>query len=291
MIFKRKKEHVQTVNDIQQSKIVRFAQFLSGIFIISFAYNIFMKATNAMYGIGGVAIVVHKIFNVQNYLFILIANVLLLLLSYILLGKKVTARSALGSIIYPLCIHFTEWMVPHVHVSNLEVIVMVVSGAIATGFGLGLVFRSGYTTGGTDILDQIISKYLKLSIGKAMIIVDGLVIVLCSLAFGFEVMVYSIITLYIVSLISDKVIIGISQSKVFYIITDNETSVKKYLIQKLNHGVTVLQGRGGYTGDNQKVIMCIIPTREYHAVKEEIKKLDPNAFFLVTDSYEVSGGA
>ena len=62
-------------------------------------------------------------------------------------------------------------------------------------------------------------------------------------------------------------------------------------MQNLNHGVTVLSGRGGYTGDNQKVIMCIIPTREYYLVKEGIKDIDPNAFFLVTDTYEVSGGA
>lgn len=290
MKFKRKAD-VKLRDVYQENRLVRFSEFLSGIFIISVAYNIFMKATNAMYGIGGVAIVVHKYFSIPNYLFILIANIFLLLLSYIFLGKTVTARSALGSILYPLVIHLTEWMIPVVDVSNLEKIVMVVSGAIATGFGLGLVFRSGYTTGGTDILDQILSKYLKLSIGKAMIIVDGLVIILCSLAFGFEVMIYSIVTLYIVSLISDKVIIGVSQSKAFYIITENETSIKKYLLQKLNHGVTVLHGRGGYTGNNQKVIMCIIPTREYYEVKETIKELDPNAFFLVTDSYEVSGGA
>ena len=290
MIFK-KKQNISTLKNVyKENRLIRFTEFLVGIVLLSLSYNIFMRATNAMYGIGGVGIVMNKLFGIPNYLFILIANIFLLMLSYVLLGKEVTARSALGSILYPIFIHLTEWIIPYVNLSSLEKIVMVVSGAIITGFGLGMIFRSAYTTGGTDILDQILSKYLKLSIGKAMIIVDGLVIILCSLCYGFEVMIYSIITLYIVSLISDKVIIGISQSKAFYIITDNETSIKKFLINELKHTVTVLHGRGGYTGDNQKVIMCIIPTREYYVVKEMIKELDPNAFFLVTDSYEVSGG-
>ena len=275
----------------QDNRLIRYMEFLLGIFIIAISYNIFMKTTNAMYGIGGVGIVVNKYFGIPNYLFILVANIFLLMLSYLLLGKKNTARSALGSILYPIFIHLTEWMVPYVNLSDLEVIVLVVSGAVLTGLGLGLVFRSSFTTGGTDILDQIISKYFKLSIGKAMILVDGLVIILCSLSYGFEVMIYSIITLYLISLISDKVIIGVSASKAFYIITENETSVKKFLLQQLCHGVTVLEGRGGYTGNNQKVIMCIVPNREYYTVKEAVLELDPKAFFLVTDSYEVSGGA
>ena len=292
MIFKNKVEgNINVLRDIyKENRLIRFTEFFVGVFLLALSYNIFMRTTNAMYGMGGVAIVINKVFHVSNYLFILIANITLLLFSYILLGKEKTARSALGSILYPLFIHFTEWMIPYVDLSNIERIVMVVSGAIITGLGLGLVFRSAYTTGGTDILDQILSKYLKLSIGKAMIIVDGLVIVLCSSFYGFEVLIYSVITLYIISLISDKVIIGVSQSKAFYIITDNETSIKKFLIQDLNHGVTVLSGRGGYTGNSQKVLMCIIPTREYYIVKEAIKELDPNAFFLVTDSYEVFGG-
>ena len=82
----------------------------------------------------------------------------------------------------------------------------------------------------------------------------------------------------------------ISQSKAFYIITEHESEVKKFILQNLSHGVTVLDGRGGYTGNHQKVIMCIIPTKEYFVVKEGIYAIDKNAFFVVTDAYEVLGG-
>ena len=95
--------------------------------------------------------------------------------------------------------------------------------------------------------------------------------------------------MYIVGVITDKVILGISESKCFYIITTHETEVKKYILNNLSHGVTVLDARGGYTGNVTKVIMCIVPTKEYFLAKEGIHAIDPDAFFLVTDAYEVSG--
>ena len=91
-------------------------------------------------------------------------------------------------------------------------------------------------------------------------------------------------------MLTDKVLLGTSNSKSIYIITENETSVKKFILNNLSHGVTVLDGRGGYTGNNQKVIMCIIPTRQYFILKEGIKELDENAFVIATDAYEVLGG-
>ncbi len=289
-----RKKRVKSVNIgtlYKENRLIRYTEFLLGVFMMAIAYNIFMKATNAMYGVGGIAIVLNKISSIPNYITIFIIDIGLLLFSFMLLGKRITVHSILGSLLYPIFIRLTEWMVAYVDLSQIETIVVVVSGAIVTGIGLGLVFRAAFTTGGTDILNQIVSKYGKMSIGKAMIITDGLIVVSCSLFYGFDILIYSIITLYLISMISDKVIIGISQSKAFYIITDNETDIKKFLMQNLSHGVTVLNGRGGYTGDNQKVIMCIIPTREYYLVKEGIKDIDPNAFFLVTDAYEVSGGA
>ena len=192
---------------------------------------------------------------------------------------------------YPLFIKLTQWVPEYMDLGNLETVVIVVFGALITGIGLGLVFKSGFTTGGTDILNQIFSEYGKMGIGKAMLLTDGVIILGSFFIFGFEVFIYSVISLAIISFITDKVIIGISQSKSFYIITEHETMVKKFLNYQLGHGITVLDGRGGYTGNNQKVIMCIVPTKDYFIVKEGIKRIDPTAFFLVTDAYEVSGGS
>ena len=171
-----------------------------------------------------------------------------------------------------------------------EPLLIVIYGAVISGFGLGLVFKAGFTTGGTDIINQIMSKYLKISIGKSMLIINGIIIFLGLLTFDYMIAMYSILTLYIVSILTDKVILGISESKMFYIITEHETAVKKFVLQHLSHGVTVLEASGGFTGNRKKVIMCIIPTKEYFLAKEGIHSIDPDAFFVVADAYEVYGG-
>ena len=244
---------------------------------------------NIVYGMGGVGLIMHKLFSIDASLVILLGNIVLIFLNLLCLGKENTKNTIFGSLLYPLFIKLTEPL-GLIDLGNMETILIAICGSLVTGFGLGLVFKAGYTTGGTDILNQIVSKYGKMSVGKAMYFTDSIIILASIVAFDFPTIVYSILNLYIVGLITDKVVLGISGSKAFYIITEHETEVKKFIIQNLSHGVTILEARGGYTGNLEKVIMCIIPTKEYYLFKEGIKMIDQNAFFIVTDAYEVSGG-
>ena len=294
MLFHRNKDvDLSTILDRVYSKdlLVRFSEFILGVFLVAISYNVFLLPSNTVYGVGGIGVILKRILNITPALTIFIGSMLLLALSWFALGKKKTLRTVAGSILYPIFVAATSYYVRYFDLGTLEPVVVVIIGAVAHGLGLGLIFKAGYTTGGTDILNDIVAKYGKVSIGKAMLFTDGLIILISLFVFDFPTFIYSIISLYIISVMTDKVILGISQSKTFYIITDNETSVKKFIMNNLNHGVTVLQGRGGYTGDNQKIIMCTLPTREYFILKEGLKEIDPEAFFLVTDAYEVSGGA
>ena len=153
-----------------------------------------------------------------------------------------------------------------------------------------MIFKAGYTSGGTDILNQILHKYFKLSIGKSMLYTDGTITLSSSLVFGTNKMMYAIIVLYIVSIMSDRVILGISDSKAFYIVTDEEKAIKDYILKYLNHGVTIFNAKGGYAKEREHVLMCVLPTKDYYRLKAGILELDPNAFFVVTDAYEVFGG-
>ena len=101
---------------------------------------------------------------------------------------------------------------------------------------------------------------------------------------------YGVIILYIISMLTDKVLLGISDSKAFYIVTEKEEQVKEYILNNLSHGVTIFQARGGYDNKKQKVLFCVIPTKEYFKLKEGIAAIDQKAFFVVTDAYEVYGG-
>lgn len=293
MFFKRKEELDPNLikNIYKNSRISRYIEFIIGILLLALAYNLFVLPSNTVYGMGGVGVILKKVYSIDPAITILIGDLFLLSLSLIFLGREATSKTVCGTILYPLLIKATEFTTSYIDITNLEPIVVVVFGATVAGLGLGLVFKAGFTTGGTDILNQIVSKYGKVSLGKSMILTDGLIILFAMFVFDFSVFVYSIVSLYIISFMTDKVILGISNSKAFYIITEHESLIKKFLNYKLGHGITILEAQGGYTGHYQKVIMCIIPTKDYFLVKEGIKKIDPEAFFLVTDAYEVSGGS
>ena len=290
MFLKNKKNENILKKIYSIDKMKRYAEFLVGMLIVAFAYNVFILPSSVVYGVGGLGVMFKHLFSWNPSIIILIGSILLLVLSFILLGVEKTKNSIIGSLLYPVFVYFTEWLVEYVNIGDADPILIVVFGAVISGFGLGLIFKSGFTTGGTDILNQIVSKYFKMSLGNSMFFTDGIIIASSVFVFGWTKLMYSIISLYIISIMTDKVILGISQSKAFYIITEHETDVKRYITNTLKHGITVLDGRGGYTGNNQKVIMCIIPTKEYFMVKEGIKQIDKDAFFIVTDAYEVSGG-
>lgn len=293
MFFKKKKvfndNFIKNIN--KKGRIIRAAQFLTGVTIVALAFNLLVLPSKIVYGMNGVGVMLNSIYGIDPSIVILIGSSILLILSYFTLGKMKTINSILGTLSVPILIKLTENINHYVVINQDDSLLIVLMGAALTGFGLGLVFKSGFSTGGTDILNQIVSKYFKMSLGNAMFFTDGLIIVCGIFVFGWTNFMYSILSLYIISIMTDKVVLGISDSKAFYIITEHETDVKRFITQYLNHGVTVFDVRGGYTGNNKKMIMCIIPTKEYYLFKEGISNIDPKAFFVVTDSYEVSGGA
>lgn len=291
-LFNKKKPEENILKSIKsKGKLKRYTSFVLGVLLAAISYNLFLLPADLVSGVGGIGVMLNKLFGIDPALTLLVGSSILLALSFILLGKEKTANSVVGSLLYPLFVKLTSDIINYINIGDADPLIIVLFGAVLSGFGFGIIFKAGFTTGGTDILNQIVSKYGRISIGNAIFLTDGLIILASAFVFGWTKFMYSIIYIYIVGIMTDKVILGISESKAFYIITEHETDVKKFILNHLSHGVTVLDARGGFTGNNQKVIMCIIPTKEYFVAKEGIHAIDPNAFFVVTDSYEVSGGA
>ena len=290
-LFKRK-EKVDVIKEIYSKDVLkRMILFLFGLLIVAVAFNIFILPNNIVYGVSGVAIILNHLFDLDVSLVILIGSVLLLILSYILMGKEKTANTVIGSLLYPVFVKLTEWIIPYVDLGATEPLLIALCGAVASGFGLGLIFKAGYTTGGTDILNQIVAKYFKMSVGNAMFFTDGIIIACSIFVFGWQAFLYSTLSIIVISMMTDKVILGISQSKTFYIVTKEEDKVKEFITEKLLYGVTTIEAHGGYTGKAENMIMCTIPTKDYFVMKEGIHTIDKEAFFTVVDAYEVSGGS
>ena len=292
MLFFKKNKKVNVLKEIySKSTLSRFFMFLAGILIVAVSYNVLILPNNIVYGIGGVGVIFKKIFNIDPSLTILIGDILLIILSFVFLGVEKTKYSIMGSIAYPILVKLTEPIVEIVRIDTTDILLLTIFGAVCTGFGLGLIFKAGFNTGGTDILNAIISKYFKTSLGTSMIIIDGSIILSGVFIFGASTIMYSLIALYIISILTDKVVIGISRNKAFYIVTEKPVEIKEFILQNISHGVTLIDARGGYTNNKEKMLMCVIPTSMYFRLKEGIHFIDENAFFVVTDAYETSGGS
>lgn len=271
-----------------QDLIYRYILLFIGSTIVAFSYNLFFLRNNIVgFGLSGLSIVV-KEFGVDSNLFILISSIILLIISFIILGKEQTKSSVIGSLLYPLMIYLTKPLSLTIDLEDTSLLLCAIFGAVISGIGYGIIYKTGFTTGGSDVVNQILTKYLKISTGSAMLFTDGLIVLSSKLVYTWQMVMYGIIILYIVSTISDKVIIGVSQTKAFYIVTEKDKEVKEFLNSLGDTGVSVFDIRGGYTNEKKKMLFSVIPTREYYILKEGLKEIDPNAFFLVTDGYEMS---
>ena len=271
-----------------QDLIYRYILLFIGSTIVAFSYNLFFLRNNIVgFGLSGLSIVV-KEFGVDSNLFILISSIILLIISFIILGKEQTKSSVIGSLLYPLMIYLTKPLSLTIDLEDTSLLLCAIFGAVISGIGYGIIYKTGFTTGGSDVVNQILTKYLKISTGSAMLFTDGLIVLSSKLVYTWQMVMYGIIVIYIVSTISDKVIIGVSQTKAFYIVTEKDKEVKEFLNSLGDTGVSVFDIRGGYTNEKKKMLFSVIPTREYYILKEGLKEIDPNAFFLVTDGYEMS---
>ena len=279
------------LNIYQQGTIKRYVQFVFGCLLVALAFNLFFSPNDIVAGgVSGLSIILNHYLGIDTSIIILISNVLLLILSYFMLGKEETKANILGSILFPILVKMTAHLDTFVSFQQSEMLLVAVFGALLHGIGAGLIFKAGFSTGGTDILNMIVSRKFKMSLGNSMLCTDGLIVLAGFFVFGFNKLMYALIVLYIISLFTDRVLLGISDSKAFYIITSEEEKVKKFVLENLHHGITIFQAHGGYELEKQNVLMCVIPTKDYYQLKEGIHKIDTNAFFVVTDSYEVFGG-
>ena len=285
------KVNKKILDDIDHKDIVkRYIEFSVGCFIVAASFNLFLVDNDLVPGgVGGIAIILKKLFGLNPSVIILIADLLLLVLSYALLGRVTTRGSILGSLLFPLFVEMTANIGNYIDVDTSQMLLSAVFGGVVYGFGAGLIFKAGFTTGGTDILNQIISKYAHISMGNSMLISDGLIVLVSGFIFGATKLMYGIMILYLISYMADKVILGISDCKAFYIVTNKDDEIKEFILKYLNRGVTVFNAKGGYTKTRQNVLLCVLRTKEYYKLKEGINEIDPDAFFVVTDAYEVVG--
>lgn len=274
-----------------KNKIKRFLFVILGVFIAAVSFNLFIYPNDIVFGgLTGVSVIITNFINLTPSFIIFVLSFVLLLVGTIFLGKEPVIKALVVAIVFPLFVQLTANVGDLIKVDTGDQLLLALFGGVMYGFGVGLVFKNGYTMGGTDILNQILHKYLKISMGNAMLIVDGSIVLIGAFIFGWTKCLYAIIILYIISISVDKSMLGISDKKAFYIVTSEVDRISSFVIDELGHGVTIFDARGAYSNEKTKVLFTLIPTKEYYKFKEGIKTIDKEAFFTVLDAYEVLGG-
>lgn len=263
--------------------------FSMGLLISAFAFNLFFNPYDVIpTGSSGLALIIGEFISVDISLIILVVNLGLLILGLIFFGIDYAIKMLAVTFLYPFFVTSTGLVTKFIDLENTSLFLMMVFGGGMLGFSSGLVRKSGYNPGGFNVLFDLMHKYLHISIGNSSTIINLILIVVSGFIMGFNSSVYSVIALLVSSYIVDRVIIGISDNKVFYIVTKKPLDVRDYIVDKLHYSVTVLPARGGYTNKKKTMLMCVVPTIEYVKLKELVRKIDKDVFFLIVDAYDTS---
>ena len=260
-----------------------------GAVIYALAFDWFVAPNQiAMGGVTGLAQIVNALVPVLPVgVLSILVNVPLFLAGWRLLGGRLLVSSLYAMAVSSLAIDVIAWM--HTF-PPMDPILATLYGGAGMGVGLGLVFSQGATSGGTDIIGKLLKlKFPWLPIGKLVMIPDMVVVILAAVVFGtVNAALYGLIQMYLLSKVMDMILYGWDTSRVAYIITDRWEETVQGLLD-MNRGVTLLQGKGAYTGAEKQVLLVAFRQREIVPIKRMLREIDPKAFFIVCDAHEILG--
>ena len=215
-----------------------------------------------------------------------VLNLPLFVIAWKVRGFSFIKRAILGEI------SLSVWLAiqPVWNLAGNDLLLSALYGGVIQGVGIGLVFLGGGTTGGTDMMAAIIQKFLKhYSIARIMQVIDAMVVLVGMYVFGVHKALYAIIAVYLVTKVSDGLIEGLKFSKAAYIITGKPKEISDMIINDLDRGVTGINVRGMYSGQDKLMLFCVVNKKEIIMLKEKVDEIDPDAFVIVTDAREVHG--
>lgn len=267
-------------------------------------------------GVYGIANVLHHVFGWKVSYSAIAMDIPLLLIGTWILGPKFGIKTVVSIV----AIFFFTWLLEHtwgyapvihdglvlgndINIADSAKLIIfdggafvpdyflnTIVGGLIYGIAIGLIFKSGATSGGSDIIAMILNKYTKISLGTLVLIVDSLISISTFVAFkDIRLPIYSIILIFVESKIIDMIIDGIKDHKTIIIISDKSDEIRKFILEDISRGGTFLKGNGMYEGSEKNIIYTIVKRKEFVTLKNEIAKIDPFAFINVIESSEILG--
>ena len=271
-----------------------YCMIILGTAIMAVGYVVFVSPLKlAPGGVYGIAIILHHLFNFPIGLSGLCLDLPLLLIGTLWLGPKFGAKTVASVLALPAFISVLEYFYGYEPLVSdpSATVILVLFGSVLIGSGLGIIFKTRATSGGTDIIAMILAKYVKhISVGKLVILVDSTVVLLSLVAFkDWTIPLYSWLVIYIEGIIIDKVVAGGLSGKAVMVISEKPEEIKDCILQKLQRGGTFIKGEGMYNHSDKKIIYTTVSRKQLPQLIHYVHEIDPAAFLSVLEASEVLG--
>jgi uncharacterized membrane-anchored protein YitT (DUF2179 family) len=268
-----------------------YSLILLGAFIMAAGFVLFITPHKIVPGgVYGISIVLHHLFGSPVGLMALGFDVPLTLLGIRMLGPRFGVKTVVGFVLTAFWVDFLTYLYGDAPLIPDDVLLSSLFGGVMVGLGLGLIFKSKATSGGSDIIAMIVSKYTKLPLGQLLIVIDSIIVLIGLVAFrDWQVPLYSLITIYVTGRVVDLVLQGISYDKTLFIISEKHRDIRDKIINDLNRGGTLFSGKGMYKEDEKTIIYTVLNRRELAILQDFIHQVDPNAFLVVINANEILG--
>ncbi len=268
-----------------------YSLILVGTFIMAAGFVLFISPYKlAPGGVYGIAIILHYLYGLPIGLTALAMDIPLTLIGIRIIGPRFGIKTIVGFLSTSVWVSLLEWSYGYEPLVENDALLSAIFGGVLIGAGLGLVFKSRATSGGSDIIAMIIAKYTHLPLGQLLIIVDSVIVLLGLAAFGkWEIPLYSWIVIFISGKIIDVVLQGLDYDKTLFIISEKYEEIQNKILVDLNRGGTVLNGKGMYNGQDKSIIFTVVNRRELAILKDFIHRIDPKAFLTVINAHEILG--
>lgn len=260
-----------------------------GSVIFAVGVQVFCVPNNIIFGgVTGIATVFNYLWRLPVGTGSLLINIPLLVLGYFYFGRHMMGKTLRSILMMTVVMDYLFYYVPPYPTDRM---IAALFGGICTGLGLALIFTRGSTTGGTDIISRLLRlRYPHMQMGKALLIVDCVILCLSALVFqNIETILYGLIAKFTAAKVIDSVLYGMDMGKLAIIVAHNKAEIAKDVIVQLHRGVTFLKAQGAYANEERDVMLCAVRKQQFHKLKEIVYSHDPSAFVIVTEAGEILG--
>lgn len=266
-----------------------FADIFGGFLIAIGVYNFASASEFPIAGVNGIALIFFQLFHLPIGIMAIVLNIPIALFTFRILGKRFFVKSIKSMIISSIIIDVIAPLFP---VYEGDRLLSALCCGVLSGFGYALIFMRDSSTGGADFITVAIrAKNPHLSLGKIVFAIDVIIIILGTalVSQDIESLIYGIIISYLMSVVMDRLMYGISQGKVAMIVTDFGPEICRSIDDHFGRGSTILKGKGSYSQADKDVVMCACNKKQMYGIRKLIKQIDPKSFLVIMDSSDVVG--